>query len=538
MSSGPGSAASRARARNIVVFVADQLRKDHLGFGGQPDVATPALDRLAGQGSVFRRAFVANPVCMPNRATIATGRWPSVHGTRTNGISLDWDAMTFVKALRSAGWATAAVGKLHFQTMGWDFEDYQLDEMRRSVPWLLDPALVDAVDRRRAAGWDAWEDYSRHRREDVVLPPDYYGFDRVDLTTGHGDTVSGNYVAWARAQGYDPLTDGGATNSPQVYEGWEQVYQSALPLAVHPTSYVTQRSVDALERFSRRNQPFLLYVSYPDPHHPFAPPKEYWGRRDPATLALPRTFDDEHTGSPDHVKRLMADRGRPGADPTMTWAPTAEQYRQALAAELGSVEMLDDSVATVLAALDRLGLSDDTAVLFTADHGDAFGDHGLMLKHFVHYQGILTVPLVLSVPGAEPGEIDTLVSSADIAPTVLDIAGVPHYRGIQGRTLLPAVDGDRTTPRRALVVEEDQPFGTAGLPGPVRMRTLISDTARLTEYPDHGVTELYDLTEDPDERHNIAADPEAAGLLNHARTTMLHEVIRLADAGTAPTHAA
>jgi len=528
-----------ARAKNVVVIIADQLRADHLGFGGNSVVRTPHLDRLAAQGTVFREAYVANPVCMPNRATIATGRWPSVHGTRTNGIPLDADAMTFPRALRRAGYTTSAVGKLHFQTMGWPFEPHQLQEIRDRAPWLIDPDLSDAVVRRREDNWAKFEDYALHAKGEIELPRDYYGFDTVDLTTGHGDTVSGHYVAWAKERGVDPLVMGGRSGSPNAYAGWGEVFESAIPLSAHPTRYVTERAIDRLERMHAGGTPFLLYVSYPDPHHPFAPPREYFNRHSPGELDVPASFDDSHESSPEHIRRIVERRGEPDPDSTMTWAPTRDQFLAAYAAELGSIEMLDDSIGEILAALTRLGHDDDTAIVFTSDHGDLFGDHGLMLKHFVHYRSVTNVPLVVREPGgARVDDSRALVSSADIAPTILNLTGVQGYRGIQGRSLLPIADGSTTEHRGALVIEEDQPFGVPGLPGPVRMRTMRSHSARLTEYVDHGTAELYDLADDPLELNNLASDSGSGGLLASTRTTMLHEIIRLADTGIAPTDAA
>ena len=103
---------------NIVLIVTDQHRADHFGFGGNATVQTPHLDALAARGAVFDRAYVANPICMPNRASILTSRVPSVHGSRYNGIPLVWNSNTFVRRLAAAGYATSLVGKAHFQNMG------------------------------------------------------------------------------------------------------------------------------------------------------------------------------------------------------------------------------------------------------------------------------------------------------------------------------------------------------------------------------------------------------------------------------------
>ncbi|TQK70286.1 sulfatase [Nocardioides sp. SLBN-35] len=526
-----------SKVRGVVVLVADQLRADHLGFGGG-QVPTPHLDALAASGTVFDQAYVANPTCMPNRATIATGRWPSTHGTRTNGVTLDWDAQTFMRSMQRSGWNTAAVGKLHFQTMGWPYEDDQLADMARHAPELVDAALVDAVERGRPAQWDTWESFERHRPARLELPPDYYGFDTVDLVIGHGDAPGGHYAHWARARGLDPDTVRIMGDALVGYPGWDQVYQSEVPVELHPTTYVTERAIDRLEQLTAGDAPFCLFVSYPDPHHPFAPPGDYWHRIDPSAVELPATFFDTHDRSPEHVRQIVADRGRPAADPTMTWSPTEEQYRHALAAELGLVSLLDDSIGRILGRLEDLGVADDTAVVFTADHGDLFGDHGLMLKHFVHYQGVTRVPLIVRSPDGDSGRSSALVSSADIAPTLLDLGGVPSYRGIQGTSLRSLVEGRASAVRPRLLVEEDQPFGLPGLPGPVHIRTLLTEDARLTVYGGHDVRELYALDDDADETTNLADTLDGAALQARLTADLAAELIRLTDTGIRPAASA
>jgi arylsulfatase A-like enzyme len=521
----------------FVVFVADQLRADHLGCYGSPVPATPAIDALARRSVLFERAYVASPICMPNRATIATGRWPSAHGTRTNGITLDWDAATFMGALRGAGWATAAVGKLHFQTMGWPFEPEQQEEMERSAPLLVDPSVPDAAPRERPAGWDRCEDAARHRAGFVALPPDYYGFEAVDLVVGHGDRATGHYTHWARERGLDPDAVSGWARAGRRSHAWDQVYRSEVPAELYPTAYVTERAIARLERFARDERPFLLFCSYPDPHHPFSPPAGYWERFAPADMPLPTTFSDPHAGSPPHVRAIAAARGRPAADPTMTWAPTEAQLREALAAEAGMLAMVDDSVGAILGALERLGLDGRTTVAFTSDHGDLFGDHGLMLKHFVHYDGVLRVPLLLHVPaldGAGGRRHGGLASSADLPATILDLAGVPGHRGLQGRSLRPLLSGRGEPVRRRVLVEEDQPFGAPGLPGPVRMRTVITDDARLTVYGDQPFGELYDRAADPGELVNRYDDPAAAGLRARMYEELAAALMDVAETGVAP----
>lgn len=519
---------------NIVVIIADQLRVDHLGFAGKVPVRTPNIDALATNGHVFDRAFVANPVCMPNRATIMTGQWPSAHGLRTNGLPLNPACDTFVRQLRRDGWRTAAVGKLHLQPMGYGYEEYQLDQIKTAMP----EAWATAVAGPFGESFRSWEDADLHAAGDVEIPADYYGFDDVSLVAGHGDRVFGHYVPWARERGFDPTTQAGRKNAKSKYAGWNHVYESAVPAALHPTTFITDTAIDRLSAFASTNDPFMLFVSYPDPHHPFAPPSEYFHRHDPADMPLPETFHDDHATSPQYVHDIMANRGTPDVDPMMLWAPTEDQFRHALAAELGSIEFIDDSVGRIIDTIARLDLTEDTVIVFTSDHGDVFGDHGLILKHFTHYDAAIRVPLIISGGGVGAGLHHELASSTDIAPTLLELAGTNPMAGVQGASLVPIMNGAAGEWRSAILVEEDQPYGLPTLPGPVRLRTVITDALRYTRVAGTTISELYDLASDPLEMTNCADSDSAGELRETANAVLVDELMRVVDDSKVPFHAA
>lgn len=521
---------------NVLFIIADQLRADHLGFGGNSVVQTPNLDALAARGTVFTNATVANPTCMPNRASLITGRWPSTHGTRCNGIPLDPQSRTLIRSLGQVGYHAIAVGKLHHQNMGWDFEPEQQQEIRATDPLLLDPAAGNA--RRETFGWDGWEDRAAHDERFIELPPDYYGYDHVDLVVGHGDHPGGHYLHWARERGVDPDVIGGPEHSANLYPGWDQVYRTAIPAEFHPSTYIGEKAVEHLKDAAGKDRPFFMFVSFPDPHHPFSPPAGYDTMYDPDQLELPTGFEQDHTKSPAHIRHMMQHRGQPGSDPTMTWAANEQQYRQAAAAQYGLITLMDEQIGRILTELDNQGLSEDTIVVFTSDHGDLFGDHGLMLKHFCHYRAVTNVPMLIAIPGGTHQRSDALVSSPDLVPTLLELSGGPAFRGIQGRSLVPLLRGETGEHRHALLVEEEQPFGLPGLPGPVRMRTVITSEGRLTRYFGTDATELYDHRTDPYELHNLAGSAEHADLENRLISVMLEEMAALADNGTAPTAAA
>ncbi|WP_420178378.1 sulfatase [Paenarthrobacter sp. TA1.8] len=530
--------AAGSRRPNVLFIIADQLRADHLGFGGNATVKTPNLDALAAKSIVFENATVANPTCMPNRASLMTGRWPSAHGTRCNGITLDPLTQTVPGSLGAGGYRTVGVGKLHHQNMGWEFEPHQAEEIRATDPLLLDTGVGDARRQGFPPGWDQWENRDAHDDRFIALPSDYYGYQHVDLVIGHGDRPGGHYVHWARERGVDPETLGGPGNSSSKYSGWDQVYQTAIPADVHPTSYVSEKAIEHLKDAAGQDQPFFMFVSFPDPHHPFSPPEGYSDLYDPLDLPLPLGFEQDHSASPAHVRDMMEHRGEPNADPTMTWAATEEQYRFAAAAQYGLITMMDEHIGRILDELDHQGLAEDTIVVFTSDHGDLFGDHGLMLKHFVHYRAVTNVPLLVHLPGSPPRRTGALVSSADLAPTLIELTGSKGYRGIQGRSLVPLLLGDTEHHREALLVEEEQPFGLEGLPGPVRMRSVITAEGRLTRYFGTEIAELYDHNTDPGELVNRAGDPEFAPLEDRLLRAMLDEMAALTDRGTAPTAAA
>lgn len=518
----------------ILVIVADQFRVDHTGFGGAHMGFTPHIDAIASQGMVFDRAFATNPSCSPSRASIATGRWPSAHGTRCNGIPLDPASETVMTALARAGWNCAAVGKLHLQTMGFPFESFKLDELANTGSQAIDQR-PDArpLDDRYALDW---ENIDRHRVERVEFPASYYGFNSVELISGHGDRASGHYVGWLEDNGVDTAPLGGFANSVAPSKIWDEVWQSGVPSEFSTSSYVAERAIAQIRYAAARDEPTFLFASFPDPHHPFCPPAEYAGLVDPADVLLPTTFNQLPDRLPIHLRTMFEHRGQPNPDWTFPFAVTEAQYREAMVAEIGLISMLDDAVGQIMTAVETEGLADETAVIFTADHGDLLGDHGLAQKGFVHYEGVTRVPLVITGDGVSSQRTDALVSNADLAPTILDMAGVEGYRGIQGRGLKSLLDGATQEHRDAVLIEEDQPNGFNGLPASVRMRTLLTNAGRLTLYHGTEEGELYNHDIDPLEEHNVFTDHSSAALNNQMKEHMLYEVLELSDVGRQVIH--
>ena len=491
---------------NILLIMTDQHRADHTGFGGNAVVRTPNLDAIAARGRVFDRAFVANPICMPNRASLLTGRMPSQHGVAYNGISLDWGANTFARVARGAGYETALIGKSHLQVM--NDEAGVIERMYGPNP------PDDAVRLGWPEGWDDLERMDRWRRGAVEMPEDFYGFDHVRLTIYHSDLCSGHYYRWLLSRGVDPKAIQGRAVAVEADTGTQQVWRTAMPEDLYPTRYIADEAIRFLEGRDGADDPFLLKVSFPDPHHPFTPPGRYWDMYDPEGIPLPETFHDPHTRSVPTYKAMTERRGD-AAGLMQPFAPTEAQFRRMAAAEYGMITMIDDEVGRILVALERTGRAADTLIVFTADHGDMFGDHGLMLKVSLHYEACIRVPMVIAGPGIEPGRTDSFASSVDLCPTLIGAMGERPYFGIHGHDLAPVLADASASVRDHVLIEELEPYPDPATGLPIDMRTLVTEEGRLTvRRAREGVLlgDLYDHRADPRELDNLYAEASAHAL--------------------------
>lgn len=518
---------------NILLIITDQHRADHLGCYGNRVVRTPNIDRLAAKGVAFDRFYVATPVCMPNRSTLMTGRMPSLHGVRSNGIPLSLEATVFTEMLRASGYRTAMIGKSHLQNM--------LDA----------PALVAASDKPPAGFEEArherltgplydqerksrWEDSAHEMR----LP--YYGFEHVELCDEHADLTFGHYSRWLAERTSTAERLRGRMNAmPDARIVAPQAWRTRVPEELYSTSYIAERTEAFLAAQAGAKAPFFLKCSFPDPHHPFTPPGRYWDMYDPEEIAAPVTCRPPGDDAPPHVKWLHAERrsGKANLDTPRVVAINADEARQAIALTYGMITMIDDAVGRILGALERHGLADDTVVIFTSDHGDFMGDHGLLFKHPLHYQGLIRVPFVWAEPGARAARrSEALAGTLDIARTVLARAGIAPSHGMQGRSLLPDVAGeaDGAAPDAILLEEEGQRvFG--GFTRPVRCRTLVTRRWRMTVYAGVPWGELYDLAEDPQETRNLWADAESRGVRAELTERMMRAMIAACDRSPLPT---
>ena len=483
---------------NFLFIVTDQHRADHLGAYGNKVVRTPHIDALAAGGLRADACYVASPICMPNRASMMTGRLASAHGVRHNGIELDQASTTFVELLRESGYDTALIGKSHLQCIN-------------AVPAQVPPNPKDRLAREaRKAGVGVYgqELESRWEKEpahDLTLP--YYGFSKVDLSIMHADTQAGHWRRWLRQQSPDAdrwIGPENAIPTPDLaLSKIRQAWRTRVPEELYPTSWITDRTVASIRESAASGKPFFIQCSYPDPHHPFTPPGRYWDMYRPEDADLPSSFHAEHRGLPPHMQWLY-DRRADGTALRHTqalFACSEQEAREAIALNYGSIAMIDDGVGRLVAELRALGLLQNTVIVFTADHGDYLGDHQLLLKGPIHYESLIRVPFIWNDPARPAGVTGDLLQSTDIAPTVLARAGVAPFNGIQGRDLF-----GNSEPRDDVLIEEEGQRIYLGFDRRVRMRTLVTGRYRLSLYEGATWGELYDRHDDPQETANLWDD--------------------------------
>ena len=499
---------------NVLLIICDQLRRDHLGYVGDPIVSTPNIDELAKKGTDFTKTYTCVPTCAPNRASLFTARMPSAHGLRVNGMSLRWDTPTVTKALTEAGYETHLVGKSHLQPYGIGPGDK-----------VLETGTGEFFPDTGKDGEDYTKEFAARSREEKVDYSDYYGWGGADMTLQHGDFVQGHYYWWLKEKGVDWADVAGVQHAEEVSPDWPStVYKPAVPVELYPTTFVKGKTIEALQKFADGDRPFFLTCSFPDPHHPFTPPGKYWNRYEPADMPLPATFDDPVENAPPHIRSMKAAKGD-HRDPYLGFAPSEAQYRAAMAAQYGQIEMIDDAVGEILESVRDLGLADDTAVIFTSDHGDMFGDHGLMLKHCMHYDAMIRVPLVVMVPGRDNTVNNGYAMTMDIGATVLELAGLGTITGQQGISLLSGVGDPNTTVRDSAYIEEELPYRMDGLEAPIRMRTVVTSRGRMTLYGNEEFGELFDLIADPDELNNLWGQPGSAELYAEMMSALARNAI-------------
>ena len=479
---------------NFLFIMTDQQRSDWLGCAGHPVVKTPNIDSLAATGTRFEQFYVAMPVCMPNRASFMTGRYPSVHGLRFNGSILPTNANSFVDVLRVAGYQTASIGKSHLQPFS-----------------NIDP--VDPIDLGERPIDEAWQiDQDQYQKEQPVnfaadapydFPTPYYGFDHVDMVTAHGDKAGGHYRQWFRKNHPDwqALHDP-ANELPHNYT-CPQAYRTPIPEDSYPTFYIRDRAIDYIEAQASKDvdddKPFFAFVSFPDPHHPFNPPGRYWDMYHPDQFEVDVDYDDHQNPPPplDYAKSEFA-AGRMPKVKQSAFMDSKEHIKEAMALTAGMTTMVDDAVGAIIDALKASGQYENTVIIFNADHGDYMGDCDLLLKGLWPRDSINKVPMIWSDPASRTERVSqAMASTIDLSATIIDRAGLQPYHGIQGKSFVPSITSNASH-RENLLIEFNDSSPRMGFSEAARVRTIVTEKWQLSVYKDQSWGELYSRVDDPD----------------------------------------
>ncbi|TXT61687.1 MAG: putative Arylsulfatase [Promethearchaeota archaeon] len=502
--------------KNVLFIISDAHRADHLSCYGNSTLKTPNLDRLAEDGIRFTNYFCTNPICMPNRATLMTGKYPNVHRVRSNGMKLDASIPTITDTLTKKGWHTAAIGKLHHQFWMAPFK-FKYTSAENLTSWVKPKGRKDPV------------------KDKFPIP--YFGYEEVELTIGNGSIVSGHYTQWLEEKA--PKEAEKVKKRCLNYDNLFSLFCDDIPREYYSSTYIKERTIAFLERFVRGNygkKPFYLHCSFPDPHYPVAPPKEYKKMYPPEEIELPESFNDienlySHPFLGDHLKK-------PPFKKAFLREATEEVTRKFIALTYASVAYMDHCIGEILASLEKLGLVDTTIVIYSSDHGDLMGDHGLLFKGPCPFNGVLKLPFIWRVPHfTTPGTVsDSLISSIDYPKTLLNLLGIKeryHPPDMQGKDFSPILKNPEMEVRDCCYIENDEEIG----PLKSRLRHLITKEYKLTVYqsnPEHG--DLYDRINDPLELHNLWYDSKfkenrfqlLAKLLNESLKALGHKPKRIA----------
>lgn len=473
--------------KNVLLITSDQQRGDCFGFEGRR-VKTPHLDIMAEHGTRFSACITPNNVCQPSRASILTGLLPNTHGVHDNGIDLDPELAEkgLGGTLHRAGLRTGFVGKAHFAT-NHTFEPTGTPECRRSMA-------------------DFGPDW---------FGP-YMGFEHVELVCeGHNywlpqEPPGGqHYEAWYYGDGLGDLRNRLYETRLEPVVDAVQTWHSALPSAWHNSTWVGDRTIEFLR--AHKDRRFFLWASFPDPHHPFDAPDPWSRMHHPDEVDLPPHREKDldrrpwwHRASLEGVPQIAEAfcniRQRYSRVPDQT----DEQLREIIANYYGMISLIDHNVGRIMKALHQNGLDENTVVIFTSDHGDWLGDHGLLLKGPMMYEGLIRVGCLVQGPGIPAGKVvDDPVSTLDIPATILDFCDVSAAMEMHSRTLRPLIVGEGEGRDFAL---NEWAVNASRCGVALDLRMARTRTHKMTVEMESGAGELYNLVDDPHEMDNLFDD--------------------------------
>lgn len=473
---------------NVILISSDQQRGDCIG-ADKRGVETPNIDRLGNTGTRFSNCITPHPMCQAARASILTGKLPYSHGVRDNGRNL---AESFTREglggiFQSAGYDTRFIGKAHLATHE-TFEPTGRAECYRSTadfPADWNGPYFGFQDVRlmlRPHHHCVWNDppYTLHYEND--LNADGGGERRWNLAKEHIPPESSHFQAW----------------------------RSALDNEWHSTPWIGDRSVEMIKGMSE--QPLFAWVSFPDPHPPFLAPAPWGHMYTPERVDIPKHFELDLDKRPwwhraflesPIRKNIKRDHAQDGVDWGQRGTLTEEQLRDITALYFGMISALDFQIGRLLDALADANKLENTIVAFISDHGEWLGDHGLLLKGPMLYDGLLRVPCVMSGPSIPVNSVvSDPVSTLDLRSTLGELCGI-SITADDGESLCAVMNGEAT--REFALNEWEVDKARSGIS--MDLTTVRSQRYRMSVDLKTDTGELYDMQEDPDEMVNLFDDP-------------------------------
>ncbi|MCR2821184.1 sulfatase family protein [Lederbergia panacisoli] len=468
---------------NILLITSDQQHWNTIG-AFNPELSTPNLDRLVKEGTTFTRAYCPNPTCTPTRSSIITGMHPSQHGAWTLGTKLLEDRKTVGDEFLENGYRTSLVGKAHFQPLVSTEEFPSLE---------AEPILHDL---------DFWRNFSES----------FYGFENPELARNHTSEahVGQHYAIW--------MEEKGCKNWREYFEGPTGVmdpkvkYSWPIPEEYHYNTWIAERTNHKLEEFVNNDENFFLWASFFDPHPPYLVPEPWDRMYDPDKVTLPKGVEGEHEQNPPHFGKTQeqepdftdyVETGY-GSHGYHSHVVSEEHHKKLTATYYGMVSMMDKYIGKILDKLDELGITEETIVVFSTDHGHFFGQHGLQYKGGFHYEDLIKLPFIVRYPGKVPeGRVSSAMQSlVDLAPTFLSFAGIKVPYRMTGVDQSQVWQNEKDEARDHIICEFRHE------PTVIHQKTYVDKRYKITIYYNQTYGELFDLENDPGEYYNLWDKPE------------------------------
>lgn len=467
---------------NVLLILLDQVRTDVLGCYGGRWVATPNIDRLAREGIRFDRAYTTISICSPARASMFSGFHTHRHGMLYN-----------------------TTGCL-----------YGRNELADGISLISEPLLASDCRCGYAGKWHIdcrgphGHGFTGTRVPGFGLPGYVPEYDEWLKTHGHPGQCS------VRVRDYRTPDGIGEAGMPVPY-GYDGIIE--LPTELTPAGFVAERTIDLLQTLSADR--FFITASFWGPHHPALPNPDFAGTCDPGKVQPWPSFAEDISGRPRIQQRYRND-----LNPTFSGTDW-ESWRLTVARHHDFLAMIDSQIGRILDALDALGLSRNTVVIFSSDHGDTLGCHGGQFdKGPYMFEETYRVPLLMRFPDrVQSGAVThSLASNLDLYATILDLLGVPVPAGRHSLSLSPIREDPEATVRRRALAQ----FNGFDLRGQYMQRMLHTGTLKYVFNPGD-FDELYDLEHDPYELTNVIEDPAYASVRRDLAAELISEMEQVSD---------